>query len=243
MNKIEKLIAELCPEGVEVARIGEICQINRGRVMSKDYLRNNAGEYPVYSSQTFDDAVFGRINTYDYDGECLTWTTDGANAGSIFYRNGKFSITNVCGLMKVEVDGVTTKFLLYILATVSKKYVSAGMGNPKIISNVMEKIETPIPPLAIRKEIVNTLDTFTELEARKKQYEYYLDAHVAAQHTLVCPAGPISAPSLQHPEKHSRGRPLSSLFSLLIAFFSNGVNNLWDRARRFGWLAFPTKDA
>jgi len=183
MNKIEKLIDELCPEGVGFKSIGEICQINRGRVMSKDYLRNNAGEYPVYSSQTVDDGVFGRINTYDYDGEYLTWTTDGANAGSIFYRNGKFSITNVCGLLKVKVDGVNTKFLLYILATVSKKYVSAGMGNPKIMSNVMEKILIPIPPLAIQQEIVKILDTFTtleaeleaELEARKKQYEYYRD--------------------------------------------------------------------
>jgi type I restriction enzyme S subunit len=182
-SKIEKLIAELCPEGVEVKSIGKICQINRGRVMSKDYLRDNAGEYPVYSSQTVDDGVFGRINTYDYDGEYLTWTTDGANAGSIFYRNGKFSITNVCGLLKVKDDGVNTKFLLYILATVSKKYVSAGMGNPKIMSNVMEKIQIPIPipPLAIQQEIVKILDTFTtleaeleaELNARRKQYEYY----------------------------------------------------------------------
>ena len=51
-SKIEKLIAELCPNGVEFKSIGEICQINRGRVMSKDYLKDNAGEYPVYSSQT-----------------------------------------------------------------------------------------------------------------------------------------------------------------------------------------------
>jgi type I restriction enzyme S subunit len=181
MNKIDKLIADLCPNGVELKSIGEICQINRGRVMSKDYLRDNSGEYPVYSSQTIDDGVFGRIKTYDYDGEYLTWTTDGANAGSIFYRKGKFSITNVCGLLKVKDTGVNTKFLLYILATVSKKYVNAGMGNPKIMSNVMEKIKIPIPPLAIQQEIVKILDNFTkleaeleaELEARKKQYEYY----------------------------------------------------------------------
>ena len=184
MNKIDKLIADLCPNGVELKSIGEICQINRGRVMSKDYLRDNSGEYPVYSSQTIDDGVFGRIKTYDYDGEYLTWTTDGANAGSIFYRKGKFSITNVCGLLKVKDTGVNTKFLLYILATVSKKYVNAGMGNPKIMSNVMEKIKIPIPPLAIQQEIVKILDNFTtelkaeleaELNARKKQYEYYRD--------------------------------------------------------------------
>ena len=170
---------------MEFKSIAEICHINRGRVISKDYLRNNAGEYPVYSSQTVDDGVFGRINTYDYDGEYLTWTTDGANAGSIFYRNGKFSLTNVCGLLKNKNDGVDTKFLFYILATVSKRYVSAGMGNPKIMSNVMEGIEIPIPPLTEQQRIVAILDKFdalvndisvglpAELNARRKQYEYY----------------------------------------------------------------------
>ncbi|MEA3360831.1 MAG: restriction endonuclease subunit S [Thermodesulfobacteriota bacterium] len=63
--------------------------------MSKDYLATNLGEYPVYSSQTANLGVFGRINTYAYDGEYVTWTTDGANAGSVFHRNGKFSVTNV----------------------------------------------------------------------------------------------------------------------------------------------------
>jgi type I restriction enzyme, S subunit len=109
--------------------------------MSKDYLQTNAGEYPVYSSQTVDEGVFGRINTYDYDGEYITWTTDGANAGSIFYRNGKFSLTNVCGLLKIKTEDVNTKFLSYMLATVSKKYVSSGMGNPKLMSNVMANVK------------------------------------------------------------------------------------------------------
>ncbi|HHW4671156.1 MAG TPA: restriction endonuclease subunit S, partial [Xylella fastidiosa subsp. multiplex] len=81
--------------------LGEICQINRGRVMSKDYLRDNVGSYPVYSSQTANDGVFGFIDTFDYDFESITWTTDGANAGSLFYHcDKKFSITNVCGLLR-----------------------------------------------------------------------------------------------------------------------------------------------
>jgi len=198
-SKIEKLITKLCPNGVEFKSIGEICQINRGRVMSKDYLKDNAGDYPVYSSQTSDNGIFGRINTYDYDGEYLTWTTDGAYAGSIFYRNGKFSITNVCGLLKAKADNVNIKFLSYILATVSKKYVSAGMGNPKIMSNVMEKIKIPLPPLAVQEEIVKILDTFTtleaeleaELEARKKQYEYYINSFYNIKNVDYKPLGEI----------------------------------------------------
>lgn len=153
--------------------------------MSKDYLVANTGPYPVYSSQTVDDGVFGRINTYDYNGEYITWTTDGANAGSIFHRNGKFSITNVCGLLKVKVNYVNTKFLAYSLATVAKKYVSAGMGNPKIMSNVMANVKVQIPPLAEQERVVKILDAFdslvndisvglpAELSARRSQYEYY----------------------------------------------------------------------
>ena len=185
MSKVDDLIKELCPKGVASKAINSICNVSRGRVMSKDYLRDNAGEYPVYSSQTADNGVFGRIKTYDYDGEYLTWTTDGANAGSIFYRTGKFSITNVCGLLKISTPTVNAKYLAYILGTVAKKYVSSGMGNPKLMSNVMSAIKVPIPPLEVQKEIVNILDKFTqleaelsaelsaELEARRKQYEYY----------------------------------------------------------------------
>ena len=121
MSKIADLIAKYCPNGVNQVCIGDICRISRGRVMSKDYLRDNAGEYPVYSSQTVNNGMLGQINTFDYDGEYLTWTTDGANAGSVFYRTGKFSITNVCGLLQIMTDDVDVKYLHYALGAVAKK--------------------------------------------------------------------------------------------------------------------------
>ena len=179
MSKLEQLIRELCPNGAEEKRVDEVCDISRGRVMSKDYIRDNAGEYPVYSSQTENEGMLGLISTYDYEGEYLTWTTDGANAGSIFYRLGKFSITNVCGLLKVKSEDVLTRYLFYVLTIESPKYVSRGMGNPKLMSNVMARIKIAIPPLQVQSEIVRILDNFTELTAeltaRKKQYEYYRD--------------------------------------------------------------------
>ncbi len=153
--------------------------------MSKDYLRDNAGEYPVYSSQTASNGVFGRINTYDQDGTFITWTTDGANAGSIFFReNEKFSITNVCGLISnSSPEKIDLKFLYYVLCVTAKSYVYSGMGNPKLMSNVMSTIKVPLPPLPVQQEIVRILDAFTsltaeltaELTARKKQYNYYRD--------------------------------------------------------------------
>ena len=179
MSKINDLIKKLCPNGVPYYEIKELCFVTRGRVISKNELRENVGEYPVYSSQTLNNGVFGRINTYDFDGEFVQWTTDGANAGSIFYRNGKFSVTNVCGLLKVKdeyKDLMNTNFLNYILRSVSKDYVNYATSNPKLMSNVVEKIRVAVPPLEVQEEIVRILDKFgeleAELEARKSQYEF-----------------------------------------------------------------------
>lgn len=181
MSKIEELIEKLCPNGVKYKNIQELCKISRGKVMSKDFIRSNAGEYPVYSSQTENNGELGKISTYDFDGEYLTWTTDGANAGSVFYRKGKFSVTNVCGLLEIKSKVMIPKFLYYVLSIEAPKYVNAGMGNPKLMSNVMAKIRVAVPPTEVQCEIVHILNDFTllsaelsaELKARKKQYEYY----------------------------------------------------------------------
>lgn len=181
MNRIEEMLQEMCPEGVEFKKLPAICNLARGKVYSKTYLIENKGDYPVYSSQTTNNGELGRISTYDYDGEFLTWTTDGAYAGTIFHRKGKFSITNVCGIISLKSKDVLIRFLYYWLSIEAPKYVYQGMGNPKLMSNQMENIEIPIPPLPIQKEIVRILDHFTELatklqaelQARQEQYEYY----------------------------------------------------------------------
>ena len=90
MSNLDKLL-----EGVEVEwkplAYGEsrVAKLSRGRVMSKEYLAENAGEYPVYSSQTANNGEIGKITTFDIDGEAITWTTDGANAGTVFHRTGR----------------------------------------------------------------------------------------------------------------------------------------------------------
>jgi len=194
MSRIDELIEKLCPEGVELEKLEELFKISRGRVISKDTLNLNKGSFPVYSSQTARDGMIGSIDTYDYDGEYLTWTTDGANAGTIFYRNGKFSITNVCGLLKVKDYKILhPKFAYYVLAICMKGFVNYGMGNPKLMSNVVQKIKIPVPPLAIQEKIVEILDKFTqleteletELEARKAQYQFYRNQLLAFENKEV----------------------------------------------------------
>ncbi|HIA3188826.1 TPA: restriction endonuclease subunit S [Escherichia coli] len=188
MSYLEKLL-----DGVEVEwlPLGEVSALRRGRVMSKGYLTENFGPYPVYSSQTANNGKIGSINTFDFDGEYISWTTDGANAGTVFYRTGKFSITNVCGLITLKSKySLIYKFLFYWLTIEAKKHVYSGMGNPKLMSHQVENIPVPIPcpdnpekSLAIQSEIVRILDKFTaltaeltaELNMRKKQYNYYRD--------------------------------------------------------------------
>ena len=172
---------------VNFCTVENICEISRGKVISKDFIKENYGEYPVYSSQTENNGVLGWISTFDYDGEYLTWTTDGANAGTVFYRKGRFNITNVCGLLKPKNSEINIRYLYFALKLVAKKYVVQGMGNPKLMSNVMGKIKIPVPPLDVQNRIADVLDNFekicsdlniglpAEIEARQKQYEYYRD--------------------------------------------------------------------
>ncbi len=172
---------------VKWMKMSDIAKLSRGHVISKDYLQNNAGIYPVYSSQTANNGELGQINTYDYNGNYLTWTTDGAYAGTIFKREGCFSITNVCGLIALTSELVNLDYLYYWLKITAPSYVYKGMGNPKLMSNVMESILIPIIPLSEQQRIVSILDRFdtlttdltqglpAEIEKRRQQYEYYRD--------------------------------------------------------------------
>ena len=49
MNKLEKLIAELCPDGVEYQKLSEIPNIQRGVRVVKNQLKDT-GKYPVYQN-------------------------------------------------------------------------------------------------------------------------------------------------------------------------------------------------
>lgn len=43
MSKLQELIKELCPDGVEFKKLEEVCELSRGKVYSKTYINNNIG--------------------------------------------------------------------------------------------------------------------------------------------------------------------------------------------------------
>ena len=146
-------------------RIKDLFNITRGQVIPKNSLRDlldKEYKYPVYSSQTSNYGILGYDKTYDFDGQYLTWTTDGANAGKVFYRNGKFRCTNVCGLLYSSQNVAYINLLTAdLLNYETPKYVSY-VGNPKLMNNVMSNIKIKLPSLKIQSKISNIFIIFNK---------------------------------------------------------------------------------
>ncbi len=185
MSKIDELIQQLCPDGVEYRELGEIedsglIKLGRGMVISKKDITETPGDYPVYSSSASGTGEFGRYGKYMFDDERISWSVDGG--GRFFYRPAqKYSVTNVSGWLKVnDTEKLNTRYLFYVLdsAWQTKVFDYIKKAHPSVIRN---EYKIPIPPLEIQREIVDILDKFTqleaelaaELEARRKQYEFY----------------------------------------------------------------------
>ena len=140
-------------------QVADVCKIGRGRVISKTEIQNYPGIYPVYSSQTFNNGIMGSINTYDFEGEYVTWTTDGANAGTVFYRTDKFNCTNVCGVLKPQSPELQTKYLALALSQVAFKYVSHTLANPKLMNGVMGNVRFQFPSFLEQQKIAQVITT------------------------------------------------------------------------------------
>ena len=132
-------------EGWKTDKIENIFFLGRGRVINDEEIKDHPGNYPVYSSQTSNNGEFGKVDFYEFEGECITWTTDGANAGKVFYRSGKFNCTNVCGTLKPKNPQETNvKFFAYLIDRHAFRHV-AVVGNNKLMNNVMGKIKITFP--------------------------------------------------------------------------------------------------
>lgn len=99
----------------------------------------------------------GAIASYDFDGEYLTWTTDGARAGTVFHRVGKFNCTNVCGTLK-SVEVLDYRFMCIALNLVTAFFVRHDI-NPKLMNDVMLGVPLPVPAIAKQTAIADRVTT------------------------------------------------------------------------------------
>lgn len=148
------------PEHWDVKRVKEIFSIGRGRVIAQTELIED-GIYPVYSSQTKDDGCLGHINTFDFEGEYITWTTDGVNAGTVFLRQGKFNCTNICGTLQLKSRKHLLRYLHYFLQVVTRHNKRIDTNGAKIMNNEMAFIKIALPPYKEQIKIADYLDIKT----------------------------------------------------------------------------------
>ena len=204
MNRIEKLIAELCPEGVEWKKLGEVTIWDRrfsgvGNNMQKNVisfkhisandlkkLETTGGNIKLLSTGKFDGWTTEKLaEGYINEGEIISIPSGGS--ANIKYYNGKFVDSGNILATSFDSNILNLKYCYYFLLTkinlIESYFRGSGVKHPDMPSIL--NIPIPIPPLPIQEEIVKILDTFTaleeeleaaleaELEARKKQYEYY----------------------------------------------------------------------
>ena len=155
----------------EERKVKDIFKITRGQVLAATKTseeKSDISPFPVYSSQTKNNGLMGYYKDYLFD-TAITWTTDGANAGTVSYRSGRFYSTNVNGVL-ISDKGYTNKAISEILNLEAWKWVS-HVGNPKLMNNVMGDISIMIPSSFEEQDrlsdFLNQLDDTIDLHQRK----------------------------------------------------------------------------
>lgn len=180
MSRLEELIQQYCPDGVEYKHLGEFCEIKTGKGITKKDSDEN-GNYPIISGGI---TPMGYYHTFNREGNTVTISRVGANAGLVSFIDKRFYLNDKC-FSVIPSDDTHTKFLYYVLSARENeiKGMQSEGGVPTINTQKVGSIKIPIPPLPVQEEIVRILDTFTELQAelqaelqkRIQQYEYYRD--------------------------------------------------------------------
>ena len=177
-TKVEQLIQQYCPDGVEYKRLGDVCLMERGTSATKGTMQE--GDIPVISGGRQPAFYCSQSNR---EGETITVAGSGAGAGYVQYWDKPIF---VCDAFSIKGnDSLNTKFIYYFLSSIQEKIYATkkGGGVPHVHISSIDKFEIPVPPLPVQEEIVRILDTLTELQAelqaelqkRKQQYEYYRD--------------------------------------------------------------------
>ncbi len=177
MHKIERLLQTLAPKGVEFRKLGEVCDFQKGKSITKKAV--TFGKVPVISG--------GRQPAYYHNeanrsGETIAISSSGVYAGYVSYWDIPVFLADSFSVSPKQ-KTLMPKYLFHYLTTQQNAIhaTKSTGGIPHVYSKDLQNFLIPIPPLEIQQEIVKILDAFTELntelntelKARKKQYEYY----------------------------------------------------------------------
>lgn len=181
-NEVVDSAGNTVVEPVETT-LGEVAKINRGIRVTRDMLVSE-GEIPVYQNALTPLGYFDKSNRK----KDTTFVISAGAAGQIGYSPIDFWAADDCFTFD-DLNGVLSKYIFYFLQT-KQSFIDSRVRRgsiPRISRDVFEKMEISIPPIEVQRRIVNVLDNFdaicsdlkiglpAEIDARKKQYEYYRD--------------------------------------------------------------------
>ena len=177
--KLDNLISELCPTGVKCTRLGDVCDVLRGKRLTKAQLTDN-DKYPVLHGGLTPMGYYSEFNRK----AGTTIVVNTGNAGSVFYSDREFWSSDACFSLYPH-NGLLDRYLFHFVLQnepVLKGKIRTG-AMPTIDALAVESLLIPLPPLPVQQEIVRILDSFTELTAeltaelaaQRKQYEHYRD--------------------------------------------------------------------
>lgn len=180
----ENLI-DLSPNGVEYKELSELCEIRRGKRLTKSELIEN-GKYAVYHGSI---SPLGQYDKANQEKDTIIIINTGS-IGEIGYSEKAYWCSDACfSIQSCTIDILNNKFLYYYLIQFKNYFISRIRkgGVPTIDKDCIAKIKIPVPPLEVQEYIVNILDKFdslvndimvglpAEIAARQKQYAYYRD--------------------------------------------------------------------
>lgn len=181
MSKLQELTQELCPNGVEYKKMGDMISIYTGTQFNKRDM-STEGRYPVINGGVNPS---GYIEEYNEDLDTITISQGGASAGYVSWQEEKFWAGAHCYVIRPSNVNLLNRYLYFFLKNQEDylRQMQHGAGIPALSRKKVQALEIPIPPLEVQEEIVKILDRFAEyaaelqaeLQARQEQYEFYRD--------------------------------------------------------------------
>ena len=208
-NYIDRLVAELCPDGVQYRPLSDVVEKNYGGgTPSKAKEEYWGGDIPWASVGDLSNDLMeildtrSKITPAGVSGSSTNVVPAGAVIVAIKIAPGKMKIAGVDLAINQDIRGLVlndlmnARFLTYYFRTL--RFAGHGTIVKSITNKRLMDTEVPVPPLEIQEAIVEILDKFTnleaeleaELEARSLQYEYYRDSLFEA---LDCPRVPLGS--------------------------------------------------
>jgi type I restriction enzyme S subunit len=147
----------------------KLVKLSRGQVISKKNIEKTPGDFPIYSSSVHNNGLFGCYGEFMFDEELITWSVDGG--GNFFHRpKHKFSVTNVCGFMRVDTSRISYRFFAAELQLLHsrKSFDYQSKSHPSVVRKEYEVQLPPLPEQTAIAEVLSDMDAeLAALEQRR----------------------------------------------------------------------------